>query len=58
MKKVEGILLIDHHSTFNKGQLYGSKGDKVTIIDDTGEVLIVEGKKGRYSITRNKLLIN
>jgi predicted proteasome-type protease len=52
MKKVEGILLIDHHSTFNKGQLYGSKGDKVTIIDDTGEVLIVEGKKGRYSITK------
>ncbi len=50
-------ILHDIVSTFKKGFVYGKKGDTVTEVCRTGDVLIVEDKKGeRYPANINKLL--
>ena len=50
------ILAEDVKSTFNKGYIYGKKGDEVKQITVTGHVAIVEGKKERYPVNINKLI--
>lgn len=39
------------HST-SKRNLYGSKGEKVTLIAVHGDVLLVEGVKGRFPVRK------
>jgi hypothetical protein len=41
----------DTHST-SKRNLYGSKGEKVTLIAVHGDVLLVEGVKGTFPVRR------
>lgn len=39
-----------------KQTVYGVKGEKVTLIADHGHVLIVEGKKGRFSVLIDQVI--
>jgi hypothetical protein len=53
---MKAILNQDVFSTLKPKVQYGKKGEKVNIISDRGNVLIVENKNGlRYSITSEKL---
>lgn len=52
------ILKEDIYSTFNKGYLYGKKGEKVVLINTNAHVLIVEGKKERFPVTVDKVITN
>ena len=52
------ILYEDIFSTFKKGHLYGKKGEKVKEISRNGNVLIVEGKTGRFPVTVDKVIEN
>lgn len=52
----------DVYSYFKAGrktcQLYGTSGEKVTVISDRGNVMIVENEKGaKYSVLTEKLII-
>lgn len=38
-----------------KRQVYGLKGEPVTIISDYGNVLIVEGKRGRFPVSQKNV---
>lgn len=52
-------LLTDIISMFHpaaKPVIYGLKGEKVTLIAEHGNVLIVEGKKGRLSVNRDQIM--
>ena len=46
----------DIYSTVKKGWLYGSRGEKVRLVSEMGEVLIVEGKTGRFPVRREMVL--
>ena len=51
-------LLTDIFSMFHpagKPIIYGVRGEKVTLIADHGEVLIVEGRKGRFSVIKKQI---
>jgi hypothetical protein len=51
------ILNTDIFSHSKRGHKYASKGDKVEIIADMGNVLIVQDKnKNRFSIQKTNLL--
>ena len=52
------ILTQDIISTFKKGHIYGKKGEKVKEISRNGNVLIVEGKNGRFPVTVDKVIAN
>lgn len=39
-----------------KQTVYGFKGEKVTLISVHGDVLIVEGKKGRFSVLKSQII--
>ncbi|SHN45879.1 hypothetical protein [Chitinophaga sp. CF418] len=45
---MELVLLDDITSSFRV--LYGRKGEKVTLISDHGDVLIVQGQNGRFPV--------
>lgn len=53
------ILLEDHYSTFHKNnspELLAKKGERLIVISEHGEVLIVKNSKDKtFSITKNKL---
>lgn len=40
----------------DKRHIYGLKGERVKIICDDGDVLIVEGKKERFSVRKEDLI--
>jgi hypothetical protein len=50
------ILKEDIYSTFNKGHQYGKKGEQVKLISTNLDVLIVEGKTGRFSVKKEKVI--
>lgn len=49
------ILLEDINSSYRNKIRYGNKGDEVRLIADHGNVLIVEGNKGRFPVKKNKV---
>ena len=50
-------LKVDKYSYGKDKTLYGKAGDKVTIISDNGNVLIVENKKKeRFSVPKDALI--
>ena len=49
------ILKEDIYSTFKKGHQYGKKGEPVKLISMSVDVLIVEGKTGRFSVRKEKV---
>jgi len=49
------ILREDHFSYHNPKFKYASKGDKVTLIADRGNVLLVQGEKESFPIKESKL---
>jgi hypothetical protein len=54
------ILLEDHYSMFHlhgSAELLAKKGERLTIISEHGDVLIVKTQKDKtFSITKNKLI--
>lgn len=59
---VEGTLTLDIYSSVTKRTKetipFGKKGDKVKVISDNGNVMIVEGKKGnRFTVESDSIEI-
>jgi predicted proteasome-type protease len=48
-------LIEDVYSSFRKAYLYGQKGDKVILIADKGNVLIVQGLKEAFPVLKTKV---
>lgn len=46
------ITLAQNIQSTSKRNLYGSKGDKVTLIAVHGDVLLVEGVKGKFPVRK------
>lgn len=47
----------DKYSTMKRGYLYGKKGEPVTEISRSDKVLVVQGKKERFSVTTDQLIL-
>ncbi len=53
-------LTCDIFSMFHPGGkpvVYGLRGEKVTLVAEHGDVLIVEGKKGRFSVIKDQIQV-
>lgn len=49
------VLVLTQTITSNKNKtLYGNKGEEVTLIAEHGDVLIVEGKRGKFPVHKSK----
>ncbi|WP_165304988.1 hypothetical protein [Pedobacter sp. SYP-B3415] len=47
----------DIYSSFKKGKRYGKKGDRVTVISESGHVVIVEPEQGvRFPLLKTQLI--
>lgn len=47
---MKAIVTCDIASHAKKGHVYAAKGERVAIVAKHGEVLIVEGKTGRFPV--------
>jgi len=49
------ILLDDIKSVINPKKFYGKKGERVELIADHGDVLIVKGLTGKFPVKKDKV---
>ena len=55
---MQKLRLLEDISSFGRDRtLYGKKNEIVTVITEYGHVLIVEGKKGRFPVLKNKTVV-
>ena len=55
---MQQVKLLEDITSFGRDRaLYGKKNDVVKVIAEYGHVLIVEGKRGRFPVLKNKTVV-
>ena len=55
---MQQVKLLEDVSSYGRDRtLYGKKNDVVKVIAEYGHVLIVEGKRGRFPVLKNKTVV-